>query len=28
MEGGVAENCIVLAFHSREVRQHTGFAIA
>lgn len=28
LEGGVPENCIVLAFHSPEVRKHTGFAIA
>jgi XisI protein len=28
LEGGVPANCIVLAFHSPEVRKHTGFAIA
>ncbi|MEG4517963.1 MULTISPECIES: XisI protein [unclassified Microcoleus] len=28
VEGGVPENSIVLAFHSPEVRKHTGFAIA
>lgn len=28
VEGGVPENRIVLAFHSPEVRKHTGFAIS